>query len=261
MGGSKQVAVRRQDAESNGSEHACNFPACGCGAIYKSRRDSASPFDSMPERPSCAVCEARGCSAFMCVETRHYWRCNSCFATFLSPLQLPARSVEDAQYRLHRNDVSDVNYRAFLSRLAAPLLARLPAGLSGLDYGCGPGPALATMLVEAGHRMAVYDPLFFDITGVLNVHYDFITCTEVVEHFHHPADEFSRLNGMLKPGGWLAIMTTFQNDDAAFSQWHYRRDPTHVVFYREATFRVIAKRHNWQCDFPGNNLVLLRKAD
>lgn len=222
--------------------------------------ECSNVFDSMHEIHRCPVCEVRDCSAFMCVDVRHYWRCNGCYATFLSPSQLPSRSVEHAQYHLHRNNVSDVNYRSFLSRLAAPLLAQLPAGLSGLDYGCGPGPALAAMLTEAGHCMAVYDPLFFNDAGVLDVRYDFITCTEVAEHFHQPAAEFRRLNGMLKPGGLLAIMTTFQNDDAAFSRWHYRRDPTHVVFYRETTFQVIAKRHDWQCDFPCSNVVLLRKA-
>jgi hypothetical protein len=180
----------------------------------------------------------------MHVETYDYWRCQHCEATFVDPSQLPDRTLEHDQYRLHRNDASDADYRKFLARLALPLLERLPAGSSGLDYGCGPGPALAAMLTEAGHRIAVYDPLFFDDPKVLDEHYDFITCTEVVEHFHHPFDEFIRLDRLLKPGGWLAVMTMFQTDDAAFAHWHYRRDPTHVVFYRETTFRTVARLHH-----------------
>lgn len=173
--------------------------------------------------------------------------------------QWPKQSVEQAEYRLHCNEVSDAEYRKFLARLALPLLERLPAGLSGLDYGCGPGPALAAMLIEAGHRMAVYDPLFFNDPKLLDDKYDFITCTEVVEHFHHAFDEFARLDRMLKPGGWLGVMTTFQTDDAAFAGWHYRRDPTHVVFYREKTFQIIAERRHWRCDFPCANVVLMQK--
>jgi SAM-dependent methyltransferase len=173
--------------------------------------------------------------------------------------QWPDRSVEHAQYRLHRNEVDDLRYRRFLSRLALPLLERLPAGSSGLDYGCGPGPALAAMLGEAGHRTAVYDPLFFNDPDLLAGQYDFITCTEVVEHLHHAADEFARFDRLLKPGGWLAVMTMFQTDDAAFSGWHYRRDPTHVVFYREKTFRTIAARHHWRCEFPCANVALMHK--
>jgi hypothetical protein len=48
----------------------------------------------------------------------------------------------------------------FSASLAGPLLARLAPASQGLDYGCGPGPALAAMLAEAGHAVALYDPLF-----------------------------------------------------------------------------------------------------
>lgn len=186
--------------------------------------------------PDCPVCMAPQTVCFLLVDALKYWRCTACEATFLDPVQLPSLSTEYAQYRLHHNVVTDSGYRQFLSRLATPLLERLASNLSGLDYGCGPGPALAAMLAEAGHRMTLYDPLFHDDPMALAKRYDFITCTEVAEHFHRPADEFIRLDGLLKPGGWLAVMTQFQTDDATFGRWHYRRDPTHVVFYREATF-------------------------
>lgn len=171
----------------------------------------------------------------------------------------PQRAVEQAEYRLHRNDVSDAHYRKFLARLAVPLLERLHGGLSGLDYACGPGPALAAMLIEAGHRMAVYDPLFFNDPKLLDDEYDFITCTEVVEHFHHAFDEFAQFDRLLKPGGWLGLMTTLQTDDAAFAGWHYRRDPTPVVFYRETTFQTIAALHHLRCEFPCANVALMHQ--
>ena len=39
-------------------------------------------------------------------------------------------------------------------------------GVEGCWAGCGPGPALAEMLREAGHTVATYDPLFApDLTG------------------------------------------------------------------------------------------------
>ncbi|WP_382328301.1 class I SAM-dependent methyltransferase [Hydrogenophaga sp. UC242_50] len=144
-------------------------------------------------------------------------------------------------------------------RCAAPLLQRLAPGCSGLDYGCGPGPVLADLLREAGHTVALYDPFFHPDTGALATPHDFITCTEVAEHFHDPAAEFRRLDALLRPGGWLALMTRFQTDDARFAQWHYRRDPTHVVFYREATLRWLARHHGWHCEVPGANVVLMQK--
>lgn len=207
----------------------------------------------------CPVCEADATRPFQRIDTRNYWRCESCDATFLDPAQRPDHATERAEYDLHQNDPRDSGYRAFLARLATPLLERLPPGAHGLDYGCGPGPALAGMLREAGHAVALYDPLFFNDPDVLGGAYDFITCTEVAEHFHRPAEEFARLDQLLRPGGWLGIMTGFQTRDEAFAQWHYRRDPTHVVFYRASTFEVIARRHAWQCEIPRANVVLMRK--
>jgi SAM-dependent methyltransferase len=167
--------------------------------------------------------------------------------------------VERAYYRHHQNDVADPDYRRFLARLAEPLLARLPVGARGLDFGCGPGPALAAMLRAAGHPMALYDPLFQPDPAVLRGPFDFITCTEVVEHLHRPAEELARLDRLLAPGGWLGIMTCFQTDDARFAGWHYRRDPTHVVFYRAATWRYLAAARGWHCEIPVKDVVLLRK--
>ena len=65
-----------------------------------------------------------------------------------------------------------------------------------------PVPALAAMLTEAGHRMALYDPFFAPDPAPLAV-YDFVTCTEAAEHFHHPAAEFARLRAWCGPAaGW-----------------------------------------------------------
>jgi hypothetical protein len=55
-------------------------------------------------------------------------------------------------------------------------------------------------------------------------------------------------------------MTSFQTGDARFANWHYRKDPTHVVFYREETFQTIASRRGWSCHFPAPNVCLMRKA-
>jgi len=207
----------------------------------------------------CVVCGAAGAEAFFAEAGRWYFRCGTCAARFLDPACHPSRSEEYAHYLHHENDVDDPGYRRFLSKLADPLLARLPAGARGLDYGCGPGPALAAMLGEAGHAVAFYDPFFHPDPAPLAEVHDFVTCTEVAEHFHAPRAEFARLMGLVRPGGWLAVMTSFQTDDAQFAAWQYRRDPTHVVFYREATLRHIAGAVGWECEVPCKDVALMRR--
>lgn len=207
----------------------------------------------------CPVCEGQEGRPFQVVGARAYGRCGRCEATFLLPEHLPTPETERAEYALHQNTADDAGYRAFLQQLATPLLQRLAPASSGLDFGCGPGPVLAGLLREAGHTVALHDPFFHPDPGALRARYDFVTCSEVVEHFHQPAAEFRRLNDLLKPGGWLAVMTRWQTDDARFGQWHYRRDPTHVVFYRLATFEHLARVHGWRCEVPVANVVLLHK--
>ena len=209
--------------------------------------------------PGCPVCEEADARFFADVDGRKYWRCGRCAATFLSPAQLPDPAEEKREYDKHRNDVDDPGYRRFLARLADPLLQRLTPNSVGLDYGCGPGPALGTMLEAAGHRVRLFDPIYQAEDAALERCYDFITCTEVVEHMHRPADEFRRLDALLRPGGLLGIMTTFQTDDTRFADWHYRRDPTHVVFYRESTLAFIADRMDWTIEVPHANVAIFRK--
>lgn len=195
----------------------------------------------------------------MVVDEKRYWYCPTCAARFLDPRHFLARDDEHAQYRLHENHADDPGYRRFLTKLANPLLARLPEGSRGLDYGCGPGPALAAMLRDAGHEVALYDPLFQPDSAALARQYDFVTCSEVVEHFHQPAEQFDRLMALVRPGGWLAVMTCFQTDDARFAGWHYRQDPTHVVFYRADTLRHLAAARGWACDIPVKDVALMQR--
>lgn len=209
---------------------------------------------------SCRVCRTGTAIHFLFVDDKQYWRCPVCEATFVDASHFVDSETERKRYMQHRNDPYDAAYRAFLSRLADPLLERLPPGQAGLDFGCGPGPALARMLTEAGYRMQLYDPFFYPDTSTLNHVYDFITCTEVAEHMHHPAEEFSLFDRLLRPGGWLAIMTLFQTEDKRFADWFYWRDPTHVTFYREGTFRYIAGEFGWECIVPRKDVVLMRKG-
>jgi 2-polyprenyl-3-methyl-5-hydroxy-6-metoxy-1,4-benzoquinol methylase len=166
---------------------------------------------------------------------------------------------EKAHYDHHENSLDDMGYRAFLSRLALPLLERLSANASGLDFGCGPGPALAKILTESGHSVSLYDIYYYPDTSVLNHTYDFVSATEVIEHLYHPNKVWEQWLSLVKPGGWLAIMTKQVSDLAGFTNWHYKLDMTHVVFFSRSTFEFLARRDNLNIEFIGNDVILLKK--
>ena len=129
----------------------------------------------------------------------------------------------------------------------------------GLDYGCGFAPALANIFKSYGFKVELYDPFFFPNKDVLLKKYKFITCSEVVEHFFSPYDEFDKIDNLLDNNSWFGVMTTFLPRDDLFENWYYRRDPTHVVFYKKQTFQHIGFQRNWQVFFPSENIVLFHK--
>lgn len=217
---------------------------------------------SMPNHipaPPCRVCLANTLCPYKTVGAVSYSRCRTCEAILLDPAFLPDRQTEEAEYRRHENDPDDPRYQAFLQPFVDAMLARIPPASCGLDYGCGNGSPLARMVAAAGHALSLYDPFFHPATEVLDQTYTFVCCTETAEHFHHPAEAFARLDRLLCPGGWLGVRTRFPAPDEGFSTWHYRRDPTHVVFYSETTFRHLAARVGWSCAFPAPEMVFFRK--
>lgn len=213
---------------------------------------------SVAEPGGCPLCRTHRAQTPVAAASAGYLHCAGCDLVYLAPERRLAPDAERAHYLTHENEVDDPRYRAFLAQLAGPLLERLPAGAEGLDYGAGPGPALAAMLTEAGHPTAVYDPYFAPDRAPLTRHYDFVTCTEVAEHMHDPGREFELLAGLLRPGGWLGLMTELRPSLAAFVDWYYRRDPTHVCFYSERTLRWIAARHRLTVECVSQRVTLLR---
>jgi hypothetical protein len=209
----------------------------------------------------CPLCGLPDPALYFQGDSQDYRRCRRCVLIFVPPGQRLDPVAERARYDLHQNDVADPRYRAFLSRLMEPLLERVPPGAEGLDFGCGPGPALAAMLTERGRPTACYDPYYAPDESIWKRPYAFIAASEVVEHLYHPARELDRLFGVLQSGGWLGIMTKPPPADlGAFATWHYRREPTHVAFYSRPTFEYVAAHWGGAAVFAGTDVVLIRKV-
>lgn len=214
----------------------------------------------MAEETHCPLCGSAGVTLYFEDARRPYYLCGCCALVYVPPRCYLDRAAERAEYLLHENDPRDPGYRAFLSRLADPLVARLPAGARGLDFGCGPGPALALLLRERGFTVSLYDSFFAPAHAALEARYDFVTATEVVEHLHRPGVELARLWGLLRPGGCLGLMTKLVLGRDAFARWHYKDDPTHVCFFSRATFEWWAAAHAAAPEFIGADVILLRKG-
>lgn len=193
---------------------------------------------------------------------RAYYRCPVCALVFVPDAYVVTAEVEKREYDFHENSFSDPGYRKFLSRAIEPILRRfrvriekseyrvISRPLEVLDFGCGPAPVLAEMLREAltgeiggGVHVSVYDKYYACADPSVvegEAKYDIITATEVVEHLHDAGAVLKRLWSLLRHEdgyGWLILMTKRVTSREKFDNWHYKRDPTHIAFFSEETFR------------------------
>lgn len=168
-----------------------------------------------------------------------YFKCNVCTGIFLAQQYYPTATREKARYEEHNNDVNDIRYQEFVSPITNAVIKDYLPQHSGLDFGAGTGPVTSKLLQDQGYAIKQYDPFFHNYPELLNDTYDYITCCEVIEHFHAPAKEFALLKRLLKPGGSVYCMTFIYNDSVDFKRWVYKNDDTHVFFYQAATLQWI----------------------
>lgn len=213
----------------------------------------------MSEKTHCPLCGGNEISPYCRDHRRPYVHCGTCKLVFVPPDWHLSPDAEKAEYDLHQNDPNEFGYRFFLSRLLHPLVERLSPGARGMDFGCGPGPALAPMLRDAGFEVALYDRIFAPDENVLTEHYSFITATEVVEHLRRPGWELDRLWSLLISHGWLGIMTKLVRDPTAFANWHYKNDPTHICFFSADTWHWWAVRYGAKLEIIGADVILLQR--
>jgi SAM-dependent methyltransferase len=214
---------------------------------------------SAPPMPTCPLCLAPDTAPCLEDGARVYHACARCDLYFLDAASHLSLDAERERYLLHRNDVGDPGYRDFVRPLYAAVSERLAPGAHGLDFGCGRASALGHMLESGGYAMRAFDPHFAPDPTSLARSYDFVVACEVVEHLSAPHVELARLRGLLRPGGWLGIMTLLRSPGLDFATWYYRRDPTHVAFYSERSFEWIRARFGFcSLERAGERVVLLR---
>lgn len=216
----------------------------------------------------CPLCQNQQVEGFVRVQRskkrpedwREYFRCSVCHLIFLHPDQRMGPEEEKARYATHNNDPSDLRYEGFLRRLWEPLKSRVSPGESGLDFGCGPTEAMREIAARDGFDLISYDPFFFPNPEVLQNTYDFIYCSEVIEHLYEPGKVFAQLAKLLGPGGRLGLMTGRLEDWSQFKTWGYITDPSHVCFYPLATIDWLSQVYGFEVEQVSLRVHILTKV-
>jgi 2-polyprenyl-3-methyl-5-hydroxy-6-metoxy-1,4-benzoquinol methylase len=186
--------------------------------------------------------------------------CHVCDLIFSDPKFHLSTAAEKSRYDLHQNNPNDSNYLAFLRQVTKPLAELLEDRARGLDFGCGSGPAIATIFSESDITVTNYDPYYFNDESVFETKYDFVTATEVFEHISQPKAALDKVSNCLKKNAYLALMTSLHTN-IDFENWYYKNDPTHIVFYSEKTMHWIAKSFAFEIVLLKSPVIIMRKNE
>lgn len=219
----------------------------------------------------CPICQSSDFIPFQTFQkpVKNYFQCSHCEFVQLSEDEMVSFEAERLRYEHHENQDSP-GYRSFFQALLKQVQVNLAESIDfaekssfkGLDYGCGPfkgeHPFLVGLLREIGYSMDYFDPYFYAVepSGA----YDFIVSTEVIEHIQDPFTFLNKMKGLLKPQGWIFLMTSPFVGRNAFESWSYRRDETHISFYNEKNMKLLAKRCGLKLKSHHNNLFVLQNS-
>ena len=191
------------------------------------------------------------------------YHCKSCEFIFKDETAIISTEKELKVYEQHNNTEENLGYVAmfqdFMEKTFLPYREEIS---TVLDFGSGPNPVLATLMRREGFEVAYYDKFFAPEPVFKDKSYDLITSTEVIEHIDDIPEVMALFSHHLKHNGYLALMTQFHPDDtAAYLNWWYRRDPTHISFFRPETFRVLAMNYGFKLLYHDDKKLILLQKD
>lgn len=203
---------------------------------------------------NCPLCKTKGIYFYK----KSFFICKTCFGIFKDKNLYLTNDEEFKRYKLHNNNVDDLNYQNFLSPITTYVLNNFETNKLGLDFGSGKESAISHVLKNKSFKINTYDPFFNDDKNVLKQKYDFIICSEVIEHFYNVEFEFKKLSLMLNTNGQLICMTLLYEPNINFKKWYYKEDPTHVFFYQNQTIEYISKTFNFRSFTIDNRLIVFK---
>lgn len=175
-----------------------------------------------------------------------YYKCSCCKAVFKKPDLHLKGNAEKNIYDKHVNISTDIRYQNFLSPITNSVLKDFSSNSNGLDFGCGKDSAIIKVLRDNYYQIDGYDLFYKDDKNLLEKKYNYITSSEVIEHFQNPKKEFDLFLSMLKKDGALYLMTEIYDESIDFEKWYYKNDPTHIFLYQKETFEWIKKNYSFK---------------
>lgn len=210
------------------------------------------------ENLNCKICKALIGKLTTLRNSRIFYHCDACGFISLDPKFLLSRDEEKARYDLHENSIDNSGYLKLLQDFVKTAVKPYSV-TSVLDYGSGPNPVLAKLLSEEHYDVDIYDPYYMPWDATKKSHYDLVVSTETFEHFQDPVKEFEFITSILKPRGYLAIMTSLACSYENFKAWRYKDDTTHIAFYSMQTFNKLAELFSMEIIYSNDkNMVVLR---
>lgn len=212
---------------------------------------------------NCSLCDTEA-NIFSTGENRQYRLCNLCGLIFVPPeFHVPTES-EIARYREHENSLDNEGYVEMFMKKVVLVKEHCPQTKTALDFGCGYEPVLKALLEREGIKTDVFDSNFFPDFPKRKT-FDLVISTETFEHFKNPIKDIRQAASCVSSTGFLAVMTRFYPlekeipCEEKFSDWYYKRDPTHIVFYTSKTFEWLAQEMRFKIIYDNQfDFVLLQ---
>ncbi len=209
--------------------------------------------------PNCKICKALIGQITILKNARIFYHCELCGFISLDPSFFLSEIDEKARYDLHENSLENSGYLKLLSDFIE-ITIKPYAVYKILDYGSGPNPVLAKLLKEDKYDVDIYDPYYVPMDLTKLPQYDLIVSTETFEHFQDPLKELRLITSLLKPRGYLAVMTSFACPYEDFKAWRYKDDATHIAFYSMQTFKKLAELFAMEIIYSNDkNIIVLRR--
>ena len=209
----------------------------------------------------CKICQGDTEAFFDDYMQCESYHCKSCEFIFKDESAIISREKELKVYEQHNNTEENLGYVAmfqdFMEKTFLPFKDEIH---TVLDFGSGPNPVLANLMRRQGFEVDHYDKFFAPQKVYDGKRYDLITSTEVIEHISEVQETMALFSEHLEDGGYLALMTQFHpNDKEAYLKWWYRRDPTHISFFRPKALQTLGRGHRLQYIFDDGKKVILFK--